>query len=460
MAMIAEVRKLLDEKKYRELRDLLCEEEPADIAQIFDQFPKDEVPLMFRVLHKDFASEVFVEMESDLQQALIEGFTDQELSEIMNDLFLDDTVDVIEEMPASVVRRIIKTADAERRRQINKLLNYPEDSAGTIMTTEFVRLKAHFTVADAFKTIRRQGVDKETIYTCYVTDDHRVLLGVVTVKQLLLAEEDTVLEDIMIEDPIFVHTDDDKKDVSLAMSKYDFLAMPVVDSEQRLVGIVTVDDALDVIQEEDTEDIEMMAAITPTDKPYLKTGVFETWKSRIPWLLILMISATFTSKILTHFEGSLATLPVLTAFVPLLMGTGGNAGSQASVSVIRALSLGDVQMRDFGRVLLKETIVSLLCGISLGIVNFGKMYLFNDVNRTEHGLQVSIAVSLVVSIAIAITVIIAKISGGMLPILVKRIGLDPAVMASPLITTIVDVLSLLVYLGIAQNVLRMFGINI
>ena len=458
--MITEVRRLLDEKKYRDLRDLLCEEEPADIALIFDQFPKDEVILMFRVLHKDFASEVFVEMESDLQKALIEAFTDRELTDVFEDLFIDDTVDIIEEMPASVVRRILNNTDAEKRRKINKILNYPEDSAGTIMTTEFVRLMPNFTVTDAFKTIRRQGVDKETIYTCYVTDDHRVLLGVISVKQLLLADVDTIIGDIMEDDPIFAHTDDDRKEVSLAMSKYDFLAMPVVDSEQRLVGIVTVDDAIDVLQEEDTEDMEMMAAITPSDKPYLKTGIFETWRNRIPWLLILMISATFTSKILTHFESSLAALPILTAFVPLLMGTGGNAGSQASVSVIRALSLGDVQMKDFAKVLLKEFCVSFLCGISLGIVNFGKMYLFNDVNRGEHGLYLSLLISLVVSIAIAITVVIAKVSGGMLPILVKRIGLDPAVMASPFITTIVDVLSLLVYFGIASAILSHAGINI
>ena len=449
--MITEVRKLLDEKKYRELRDLLCEEEPADVALIFDQFPKNEVPLMFRVLHKDFASEVFVEMESDLQQALIEAFTDRELSDIFEDLFIDDTVDIIEEMPASVVRRILNNTDSERRRKINKLLNYP---------TEFVRLKPNFTVTDAFKTIRRQGVDKETIYTCYVTDEHRVLLGVISVKQLLLADEDTVIGDIMTDDPIFAHTDDDRKDVTLDMSKYDLLAMPVVDSEQRLVGIVTVDDAIDVLQEEDTEDMEMMAAITPSDKPYLKTGILETWKNRIPWLLILMISATFTSKILTHFESSLAALPILTAFVPLLMGTGGNAGSQASVSVIRALSLGDVQMKDFVKVLWKEFCVSFLCGLCLGVVNFGKMYVFNDVNRGEHGLYLSLLVSLVVSIAIAITVVIAKVSGGMLPILVKRIGLDPAVMASPFITTIVDVLSLLVYFGIASAILSRAGIYI
>ncbi|MBE6713722.1 MAG: magnesium transporter [Ruminococcaceae bacterium] len=456
--MITEVRRLLDEKKYRALRDLLCDEEPCDVAMLFDKFPKDEIPLMFRILHKDFATEVFVEMDSDLQQALIQAFTDRELSEIINDLFMDDTVDIIEEMPASVVRRILHNTDMERRKKINQLLNYPEDTAGTIMTTEFVRLKAHLTVSDAFKTIKRTGLEKETIYTCYVTDEKRVLLGVVTVKQMLLADEDTLIGDLMVEDPIFCYTDDDKEDVTKAMRKYNFLAMPIVDKENRLVGIVTVDDAMDVLQEEETEDIEIMAAITPTDKPYLKTGVFETWKSRVPWLLILMISATFTSKILTHFESSLAALPILTAFVPLLMGTGGNAGSQSSVSIIRALSLEDIQMRDFAKVLLKEFLVALLCGLSLCIVNFGKMLLFDDVSRSVYGTQQSVLISLSVCITIAITVIIAKVAGSMLPILVKRIGLDPAVMASPFITTIVDVLSLLVYFGICTVLLGRFGI--
>jgi len=450
--MITEVRRLLDEKKYRELRDLLCAEEPADIALLFDQFPKDEIPLMFRILHKDFATEVFVEMDTDLQQALIEAFTDRELSEIINDLFMDDTVDIIEEMPASVVRRIIRNTDMERRKKINQLLNYPEDTAGTIMTTEFVRLKAHLTVSDAFKTIKRTGVDKETVYTCYVTDEKRVLIGVITVKQMLLADEDTLIGDLMVEDPVFSYTDDDKEDVTKAMRKYSFLAMPIVDKEKRLVGIVTVDDAMDVLTEEETEDMEIMAAITPSDKPYLKTGVFETWRQRIPWLLILMISATFTSKILTHFESSLEAIPILTAFVPLLMGTGGNAGSQSSVSVIRALSLEDIQLKDFIKVFFKELGVALLCGISLCVVNFGKMLLFEDVSIEKYG-ELAIPITAAVCITIAITVIIAKVSGSMLPLLVKRIGLDPAVMASPFITTIVDVLSLLVYLGISSLIL-------
>ncbi len=309
--MIAEVRRLLDEKKYKELRELLCSEAPADVAKLFEQFPEDELPLMYRLLHKDFATDVFVEMDTDLQQALIESFTDRELEYIVDDLFLDDTVDIIEEMPANVVKRILSHADAEKRRQINQILHYPEDSAGTIMTTEFVELKSTFTAEDAFKTIRRTGLEKETIYTCYVTDDKRVLIGVVTVKDMLLAGEDAIIGDIMDTKPIYVYTDDDKEDVMKAMTKYDFLAMPVVDKETRLVGIVTIDDAMDVLQDEDTEDIELMAAITPSDKPYLKTGVFETWRSRIIWLMLLMVSATFTSRILTHFEDALASLPIL-----------------------------------------------------------------------------------------------------------------------------------------------------
>lgn len=458
--MITEVRKLLDEKKYLELRDLLCSEEPADIAQIFEQFPEDELPLMFRILHKDFATDVFVEMESDMQQALIEGFTDKELEYIVDDLFLDDTVDIIEEMPANVVKRILTHADSEKRAQINQLLHYPDDSAGTIMTTEFVELKAHMSVADAFKSIRRTGLEKETVYTCYVTDEKRILVGVATVKAMIMAGDDAVIDDIMDKKPISVQTDDDKEDVMKAMTKYDFLAMPVVDKEGRLVGIVTIDDAMDVLQDEDTEDIEIMAAITPTDKPYLKTGVFETWRSRIPWLLLLMVSATFTSKILTHFEDSLAALPILVAFVPQLMDTGGNAGGQSSVSIIRALSLGDIQLRDFVKVLWKELRVALLCGASLGVVNFIKMFIFNDVNRSEFGLQTSIVISFVVCLTIALAVVIAKVVGSMLPIIAKRIGFDPAVMASPFITTIVDVLSLLLYFGIASSVLNFSGIAI
>lgn len=455
--MISEVRRLLDEKKYLELRDILCAEEPADIAILFEQFPKEEISLMFRILHKDFATDVFVEMDSDLQQALIESFTDRELFEIVDDLFLDDTVDIIEEMPANVVKRIISHADSEKRKLINQLLNYPEDSAGTIMTTEFVELKSNFTITDAFKSIRRTGLEKETIYTCYVTDEKRVLIGVVTVKDMILADDDAEIGEIMDDKPIFVNTDDDKEDVMKAMTKYDFLAMPVVDKEGRLVGIVTIDDAMDVLQEEDTEDIEIMAAITPSDKPYLKTGVLETWRKRVPWLMLLMVSATFTSRILTHFESALASLPILVAFVPQLMDTGGNAGSQASVSVIRGLSLGDISLGDFLKVLWKELRVALLCGLSLGAVNFLKMVVFNDVSRADHPGD-WLLITAIVCVTISLAVVIAKIVGSMLPILAKRIGFDPAVMASPFITTIVDVLTLLLYFGITTATFDMLGV--
>lgn len=457
--MISEVRRLLDEKKYLELRDFLCNEEPADIALLFEQFPKEEVPLMFRILHKDFATDVFVEMDSELQQALIEAFTDRELCEIVDDLFLDDTVDIIEEMPANVVKRIISHADSEKRRLINQILHYPEDTAGTIMTTEFVELKATFTIEDALKSIKRTGVEKETIYTCYVTDAKRMLIGVVTVKDMLLAEDDALIGDIMDDNPVSAYTGDDKEDVMKAMTKYDFLAMPIVDREGRLVGIVTIDDAMDVLQEEDTEDMEIMAAITPSDKPYLKTGVLETWKQRIPWLLLLMVSATFTSKILTHFEDALSAIPVLVAFVPQLMDTGGNAGSQSSVSVIRALSLGDITLGDFLRVLWKEVRVALLCGLTLGVVNFGKMVILNDVSRSVYP-EDWLLITAIVCVTISFAVLIAKVIGSMLPILAKRIGFDPAVMASPFITTIVDVLTLLLYFGIAMTVFDVTGVNL
>ena len=455
--MIREVRRLLDEKKYAQLRDLLCSKEPADIAQLFEQFPKEELPLMFRILQKDFATEVFVEMDTELQKALIEAFTDKELFEVFDDLFMDDTVDIIEEMPANVVKRILRHTTPEKRAEINHLLQYRPDSAGTIMTTEFVDLKEDMTCAQAFAFIRKTGLEKETVYTCYVMDAKRVLIGVVTVKDMILAGDDAVIDTIMEKDPIFVYTDDDKEDVMKAITKYDYLAMPVVDREGRLVGIVTVDDAMDVLQEEDTEDMEIMAAITPTDKPYFRVGIFETWKKRIPWLLLLMISATFTSKVLTHFENALNSLPILMAFVPQLMDTGGNAGSQTSVTVIRGLSLGDIRLRDALRVLWKELRVSFLCAVTLGAVNFIKMFLFNDVSRDRFGLSQSLMISFVVCATIACTVVIAKIVGCMLPMLAKRLGLDPAVMASPFITTIVDILSLLIYFGIAAVLLDSVG---
>ena len=448
--MIAEVRRLLDEKKYLELRDLLCEKEPADIAILFEQFPKEEIPLMFRILHKDFATDVFVEMDTDLQQALIEAFTDRELYEIVDDLFLDDTVDIIEEMPANVVKRIISHADTEKRKLINQLLHYPEDSAGTIMTTEFVELKANFTTVDAFKSIRRTGLEKETVYTCYVTDDKRILIGVVTVKEMILADEDAEIGEIMDDKPVFVNTDDDKEDVMKAMTKYDFLAMPVVDKEGRLVGIVTIDDAMDVLQEEDTEDIEKMAAITPSDKPYLRTGVFETTFKRIPWLLLLMVSATFTGQIITSFESALAGSMALTAFIPMLMDTGGNAGSQASVTIIRGLALDEIRMGDIFRVMWKEMRVSVLCGAVLAVANFGKIMLVD--NLIFHN-GVTVAVALVVCVTLVVTVFCSKLVGCTLPIIAKRLGFDPAVMASPFITTIVDAISLIVFFEVAQLLL-------
>ncbi len=451
--MITEVRSLLDEKKYLDVRELLVDEEAADIGILFSQFPPEDVTLMFRILPKQFASEVFVEMETDMQQALIEAFTDIELTEMIDNLFLDDTVDIIEEMPSNVVKRILKHATVEKRAMINQLLHYPEDSAGTIMTTEFVELKAYMKVSDAFESIRESGLKKELIYTCYVTDAKRILIGVTSIREMILAGNDAIIADIMVEEPVFAHTDDDKEDITKDLAKYDFLAMPIVDKEGRLVGIVTIDDAMDVLQEEDTEDMEIMAAMTPSDKPYLKMGVWELWVARTPWLMLLMISATFSSKILTSFEAALSAVPVLMAFVPQLTGTSGNAGSQASVAVIRGLSLGEIELRDIFRVLWKEIRVSILCGISLGIVNFIKMFILNDVSRDKYGLEQALLISFVVCLTMAISVILAKIVGCTLPILAKRLGLDPAVMASPFITTIVDVVSLLTYFGIAQALL-------
>ena len=447
--MITEIRELLDNKKYLNVRELLVDEEAADIAIIFEQFPPEEVTLMFRILPKQLASEVFVEMETDMQQSLIEAFTDIELTEMMDTLFLDDTVDIIEEMPANVVKRILKHSTVEKRTMINQLLHYPEDSAGTIMTLEFVELKAYMKVSDAFESIRETGLKKETVYTCYVTDAKKMLIGVTSVKEMIMAGDDAVIADIMVEDPVHVHTDDDKEDVMKSLAKYDFLAMPVVDKEGRLVGIVTIDDAMDVLQEENTEDMEIMAGMSPSDKPYLKMGVFELWRKRTPWLMILMISATFSSKILTSFEVALSAVPVLVAFVPQLTGTGGNAGSQSSVAVIRGLSLGEIETKDILKVLWKEIRVSVLCGISLGIVNFIKMFLLNDVSREKYGLPGSLRISSVVCLAMVISVVLAKFVGSTLPIFAKKIGLDPAVVANPFITTIVDVVTLLTYFGIA-----------
>lgn len=376
---------------------------------------------------------------------LVEAFSDKELHDVVNELYVDDAADMIEEMPANLVKRILRHTDAETRVLINQILNYPKDSAGSIMTMEYVDLKRGMTVEEAFDRIRAIGVEKETVYTCYVTDSRRKLKGIVTVKDLLLAPKNELIRNIMETNIIYVSTHTDKEEVASLFGKYDFLAVPVVDNEERLVGIVTVDDAIDVIQDEATEDIEMMAAITPTDKPYMKTGVFATWKKRIPWLLLLMISATFTGSIITSFEDALSASIVLTGFIPMLMDTGGNAGSQASVSIIRGLSLGEIEYKDIGRILWKEARVAFLCGVSLAVANFVKLLLID---------RVTIPVAIVVCSTLVVTVLAAKLVGCSLPVLAKRIGFDPAVMASPFITTIVDALSLLIYFRIACAVLH------
>jgi len=435
---------LCEAKKYKTVKDILITMNPADIAATFDEMPEESLPLLFRLLPKETAAETFVEMEPEDQEMLIRGFSDSELKEVVDELYVDDAVDIVEEMPANVVKRILRTASPDMRKMINEILRYPEDSAGSIMTTEFVTLRPQMTVEEAIKRIRRTGVDKETINTCYVTDTNKKLLGAVSIRTLLLAEEDELVADIMEDNVISVTTQEDQETVAMMFSKYDFIAMPVTDTETRLVGIVTVDDAMDVLVEESNQDIDMMAGITPTDKPYLKTGVFQIWKNRIPWLLILMLSATVTGFIITRFESALSTYVVLTSFIPMLMGTGGNSGSQASVTVIKALSLQELEFRDVFRVLGKEFRVAMLCGITLACFNFVKLLVIE---------RVSAMVALVVSLTLILTVLVAKLVGCSLPMLAEKIGFDPAVMASPFITTIVDALSLLVYFLIASALL-------
>lgn len=440
------ITELLKDHKYREIRDALAGTNPVDIAALLEELDEKSRAVVFRLLSKDLAAESFVELESDTQSALIRSFSDSELKEVVDELYVDDAVDIIEEMPANVVRRILNQTDAQTRRAINEILKYPDDSAGSLMTVEYVALRTGLTVADAFANIRRTGIDKETIYSCYVVDNDRRLLGVVTAKSLMLADEEEIIDNLTERDILSVSTMEDKEVVAQKFARYDLLAIPVVDSENRLVGIVTVDDAIDVLEEEATEDMEKMAAITPTDKPYLHTGVLETWSKRIPWLLMLMISATFTGRIIQSFENALAAQVTLTAFIPMLMDTAGNSGSQASVSVIRGLSLGDIAMRDVFRVIFKELRVSILCGLTLAAANFVKM-LFLD--------RVGITIAAVVCLTLIITVVFAKLVGSVLPILAKRIGFDPAVMAAPFITTVVDALSLLVYFNVAASFLNL-----
>ena len=444
--MVQTVDLLLEQKKYVTIRDVFLTMQAADIAALFDALDDSKLPLLFRLLPKELAAETFVEMDEETQELLIHGFSDTELKEVVDELYVDDMVDIVEEMPANVVKRILRSADSETRKAINEILKYPDDSAGSIMTTEYVTLRPNMTVEDAIKRIRRTGLDKETIYTSYVISDNRKLVGLLSMKTLLLSDDDDVVKDIMETNVISVKTLDDQEEVANYFKKYDFLAMPVVDNEYRLVGIVTVDDAIDVMEDEVTEDMEMMAAITPTDKPYLKTGVFETWYKRIPWLLLLMISATFTGMIITGFEEALASQVILTAFIPMLMDTGGNSGSQASVTVIRGISLDEIQFKDIFRVVWKEARVALLCGATLALANFVKLMVFD---------RVSMEIAMVVCMTLVITVLCAKIIGCVLPMLAKKIGFDPAVMASPFITTAVDAISLMVYFNIASVVLRL-----
>ena len=446
--LLEQIEELIQRKRYAQLRDLLVPLEAADIASLCGELDEERLPLVFRLLPKELAAEVFVELDSDEQEMLIRGFSNTELKEVLDELYLDDTVDIVEEMPANVVKRILQHSDPETRKSINEILKYPDDSAGSIMTTEFVDLKATMTVEDALKRIRRTGPDKETINICYVIDEGRHLIGVLSIRTLLLAEEDDVIGDIMERNFISVQTLDDQETTAQALSKYDFLALPVVDTENRLVGIVTVDDAMDVIEEETTEDFEKMAAMLPSDKPYLKAGIFATWRARLPWLMILMLSATFTGMILNHYESALAACLVLNSYIPMLSGTGGNSGTQASVAVIRALSLDEVDFSDILKVLWKELRVSLLCGSCLAAANFVKMQL---VDRLLLGnAAVTPVVCLVVCLTIMFVVVFAKCVGCSLPLLAEKIGLDPAVMASPFITTIVDATSLLIYFRFAS----------
>ena len=435
---------LIEAKKYAILQELLQTMNAADVASLFEDLKEEYIPRLYRLLPKELAADTFVEMEPETQELLIKGFSDNELKEVINELYVDDAVDLVEEMPANVVSRILASADLEKRKMINNLLQYPEDSAGSIMTTEYVELRRHMTAEEAIKHIRRSGITKETINNCYVTSGDRKLMGVITIRSLIMADADERMEDLMEDNVLSVTTLDDQEEVAQMFSKYNLIAMPVVDKEGRLVGIVTVDDVLDVLQEETTEDIEKMAAIVPTDKPYLRQTIFELWKSRIPWLLLLMVSATFTGMIITSFEDALEKFVVLTAYIPMLMDTGGNSGSQASVTVIRGISLGEVEFEDFFRVIWKEIRVALLCGATLAVCNFAKLLLFD---------KLSMIVALTICLTLVVTIFCAKIVGCTLPLIASKLGFDPAVMASPFITTIVDAISLLVYFQFATRLL-------
>ena len=441
-----ELKELLRTKQYTRLRQSMAEVNDADIAAFIESLDEGELLKVFRILPKSCAADVFSYLEVENQHLIITALSDKEAANIIDNLMADDATDFLEEMPANIVKKLLANASPETRRDINHLLRYPEDCAGSIMTVEYVDLKENITVQDAIERIRKVGVDSETINICYVLDSKRTLVGTVALRYLLLSPADAVIGDIMHENVISLHTLMDQEEVARQFQKYDFTSMPVVDNENRLVGIVTVDDVVDILQEEATEDIEKMAAIVPSDKPYMKTGTFETWKKRIPWLLLLMISATFTGRIITSFENSLRRYVVLTAFIPMLMDTGGNAGGQASVTIIRGLSLNEIEFGDVFRVIWKEIRVAFFCGINQAAANFIKQ-LFLD--------RVGVQVATIVCLTLLITVLIAKLVGCSLPMFAKKIGFDPAVMASPFITTIVDAISLMVYFQIAAILLHL-----
>ncbi len=439
-----EIRELIDTRQYTKLRSELMEWNEADIAAIIEELPNEDKIKIFRILPKTMAADVFAYLDIDTEQTIITSVNDREAADIINNLMADDATDLMEEMPAGVVKKLLANANSETRRDINHLLRYPEDSAGSIMTVEFVDLKVHLTVKEAIERIRKVGVDKETINICYVLDNERHLLGTVALRYLLLKEDNEIIGDIMNDNIISVNTLTDQEEVARLFQKYDFTTMPVVDNENRLVGIITIDDVVDILQEEATEDIEKMAAIVPTDKPYMKTGIVETFKKRIPWLLLLMISATVTGGIITHYENALGTYVVLTSFIPMLMDTGGNAGGQASVTIIRGLSLNEIEFSDIVKVIWKEIRVAVLCGITLSVTNFIKMMIVD---------HVSMSVAAVICSTLVVEVTIAKVVGCTLPMLAKKVGFDPAVMASPFITTIVDALSLMIYFSFATHIL-------
>ena len=451
VTMESTLKALLEKKKYSTLKDILVTMNPSDVAELFEEIADERLPRLFRLLPKELAAETFVEMQPEQQELLIRGFSDAELRAVVEELYVDDAVDLVEEMPANVVKRILAQADPEMRKDINNLLQYPENSAGSIMTTEYVSLRPQMTVIQAIERIRRTGVDKETIYTCYVTDS-RKLLGTVSVKDLLLATDDSLpVAEIMDENVISVSTLTDQEEVAQTLSKYNFLALPVVDTDGLMVGIITFDDAMDVLVEETTEDIEKMAGMLPSEKAYLRSSPWELCKHRIPWLALLMVSATFTGMIITGFESALAAQVVLTAFIPMLMDTGGNSGSQASVTIIRALSLGELEFSDTPKVIWKEIRTAVLCGVALATLCFCKIMV---VDRILLGnTDITTLTAFVVCFTMAVTVLIAKMVGCTLPLAAKKVGFDPAVMASPFITTIVDALSLLVYFGIASALL-------